>query len=181
LFTEGQHQTLASAVRDRRTIAVGGGTGSGKTTLVNALLGCVGASERVVVIEETPELRPVCPHWVSLITRPANIEGKGAVDQTTLLRAALRMRPDRIVVGEVRGSEALVALHAMSTGHEGSMLTVHSRSAGDVAERLTDLASMAAEAPSESSLLRRLASCLDVIVQLQRTERGRRVVEILER
>lgn len=177
--TADQRQVLVDAVAARRTIAVGGGTGTGKTTLVNALLSCIDSSERVVVIEETPELAPVCPHWVSLVARPPNIEGKGAVDQSELLRAALRMRPDRIVVGEVRGPEALIALQAMATGHEGSMVTVHSRSAADVAGRLVDLASAAPGAPSEEGLRRRVDASLDLIVQLGRAGGLRRVVRII--
>lgn len=178
--TRAQRELLEGAILERRTIAIGGGTGTGKTTLANALLGCIGADERVVVIEETPELRPVCPHWVSLIARPANIEGKGAVDQADLLRAALRMRPDRIVVGEVRGAEALIALQAMATGHEGSMVTVHSRSAADVCERLVDLASMSQACPAEQGLRRRVHASIDLVVQVARVNGVRRIVEIVE-
>ena len=177
---EDHARVLVEAVAARRTIVVGGGTGTGKTTLINALLGCVGSNERVVVIEETPELAPVCPHWVSLTTRPSNVEGAGAVDQSDLLRAALRMRPDRIVVGEVRGPEALIALQAMATGHEGSMVTVHSRSAADVPDRLVDLAALAPRAPSDEALHRRVSAALDVVVQVGRVDGHRRVVEVIE-
>ena len=180
-LTPAQHYLLRDAVASRLTIAVGGGTGTGKTTLVNALLGCIDSTERVVVIEETPELAPVCPHWVSLIGRPPNIEGRGAVDQSELLRAALRMRPDRIVVGEVRGPEALIALQAMATGHEGSMVTVHSRSAADVSDRLVDLASMSVSAPEHRALQRRVETSLDLIVQVGRHDGHRRVTEIIQR
>lgn len=176
-----QRQVLTDAVAAKSTIAVGGGTGSGKTTLVNALLGCVGPAERVVVIEETPELMPVCPHWISLLARSPNIEGNGGINQSTLLRAALRMRPDRIVVGEVRGAEALMALQAMATGHEGSMVTVHSRSAAEVPERLVDLAAMSEHAPGEAALRRRVEASIDLIVQLARSNGRRRVVEIVGR
>lgn len=179
--TREQGRLLLEAVASKRTIAVGGGTGAGKTTLVNALLGCIDSGERVVVIEETPELAPVCPHWVTLLTRPANIEGRGAVDQSELLRAALRMRPDRIVVGEVRGPEALIALQAMATGHEGSMVTLHSRSAADVPDRLVDLASMAPRAPGEAALHRRVEASVDVIAQVGREAGRRRIVELIER
>lgn len=175
-----QLYVLRTAVASRLTIAVGGGTGTGKTTLVNALLGCIDSTERVVVIEETPELAPVCAHWVSLIARPPNIEGRGGVDQGELLRAALRMRPDRIVVGEVRGPEALIALQAMATGHEGSMVTVHSRSAADVPGRLVDLAAMAPTAPGEKTLQRRVDASLDMIVQVGRDKGRRRVIEIVQ-
>jgi pilus assembly protein CpaF len=180
-LTEAQFGCLAEAVRRRRSIAVGGGTGSGKTTLVNALLGCVPFDERVIVIEETPELRRACEHWISLLARAANIEGEGAVDQSALLRAALRMRPDRIVIGEVRGGEAAVALQAMATGHEGSMLTVHAGSAPEIAHRLLDLALMSESAPSESALRRRIASAIDIYVHVQRTGATRAVADIVER
>lgn len=180
-MTREQRQLLSDAVAARSTIIVGGGTGSGKTTLVNALLGCVASDERVVVIEETPELKPVCPHWVSLTARSPNIEGKGGIDQSELLRAALRMRPDRIVVGEVRGAEALIALQAMATGHEGSMVTLHSRSAAEVTERLIDLAAMSERAPQERALRRRVDASIDLIVQLGRINGRRRVEEIIDR
>jgi pilus assembly protein CpaF len=178
-MTTDQRKRLTDAVAQRRTVAIGGGTGTGKTTLLNALLGCVDDNERVVVIEETPELAPVCLHWVSLVARPPNIEDRGAVDQSELLRAALRMRPDRIVLGEVRGGEALIALQAMATGHEGSMVTVHSRSAADVPDRLVDLASMAPCAPSEEGLRRRVHVSVDVVVQLERVGGTRCVVDVV--
>ncbi|MDP9069629.1 MAG: Flp pilus assembly complex ATPase component TadA [Actinomycetota bacterium] len=178
-LTDAQEALLRDAVVERKTIAIGGGTGTGKTTLANALLGCVDGDERVVVIEETPELRPVCPHWVSLLTRPSNIEGRGEVDQNALLRAALRMRPDRIVVGEVRGPEALVALQAMSTGHEGSIVTVHARCAADVRERLVELALCADHAPGEDAIRARVARSIDVVVQVGRRAGRRKVLEVL--
>jgi pilus assembly protein CpaF len=132
---------LTDLVRARTSIAISGATGSGKTTLLNALLAQIGPEERVVTIEETPELGPFSAHVVSLVARPPNVEGAGAVDLDALVRASLRMRPDRIVVGEVRGGEARGALAAMSTGHEGSMLTLHARSAAEAPERLASLAS----------------------------------------
>lgn len=178
-MTEDQADVLQRCVLDRRSIAIGGATGTGKTTLANALLGCVPETERVVVIEETRELRPVCAHWVSLVTRGPNVEGRGALDQSDLLRAALRMRPDRIVVGEVRGAEAAIALQAMSSGHEGSVVTVHARSARDVLDRIVDLALMEPTAPSESALRRRVDRALDVVVQVARCGPSRRLVEVL--
>ncbi len=171
---------LRAAVAERKTMAISGGTGSGKTTLANALLACVPAHERVIVIEETPELRPVCEHHVSLFTRPPNIEGRGHIDQTALVRAALRMRPDRIVIGEVRGPEALDALHAMSTGHEGSLVTVHARSASDAPERLLDLALMAPDAPGEQALRRKVERSLDIVVHMERRGGLRRIVQIMD-
>lgn len=179
--TEDEAARLRVAVVDRRNIVISGATGAGKTTLACALLGCVPADERVVVVEETPELCPRCAHSVSLFTRPANIEDRGEIDPQTLLRTALRMRPDRIVVGEVRGPEAAVALQAMSTGHEGSLVTVHARSAGDAAERLIDLALQADGAPSERSMRRLAERALDVFVHVGRRDGIRKVLEITTR
>ena len=180
--TEEQAARLADLVARRKSIAVGGGTGAGKTTLVNALLGCVSEDERVVVIEELPELAPSCPHWVSLVTRTANHEGSGAIELEELVRASLRMRPDRIVVGEVRGHEARAALDAFSTGHEGSLLTVHARSARHASLRL---ASLAARAPGEvraaAQLRAEFDAALDAIVHVERTRDGRRIAELVER
>ena len=170
---------LREAVLARRTIVIGGATGAGKTTLANALLGCVPAEERVVIIEETPELQPACGHWVSLVTRRANQEGVGALDQSALLRAALRMRPDRIVVGEARGPEVSVALQAMATGHEGSLLTVHAGRATDVAARLVELALMC-PGISEGVVRSQVARSIDVVVQLARRDGSRQVEEIIE-
>jgi pilus assembly protein CpaF len=171
---------LEALVRDRRSIAISGATGTGKTTLLNALLGAVPETERVVLVEETPELRPACIHSVSLIARPPNIEGAGEVTLAALVRAALRMRPDRIVVGEVRGEEALAALAAMSTGHEGSMVTVHARGPDDALQRLVALALQGGSGASEAALERQVTRALDVVVQLGRDARGRRVVTGLE-
>lgn len=168
-------------VRSRRTIAISGATSTGKTTLMNALLSCVPTNERVVSIEETPELRPACRHFVSLLARPPNVEGRGEIGMAALLRTSLRMRPDRIVVGEVRGPEALVALAAMSTGHEGSMVTIHARSGADALERMVTLAQQAGSGASEASLERQVHSALQVVVHLERdADRRRRVGEMLE-
>jgi len=173
-------RTLASMCADRRTIAISGGTGSGKTTLLNALLGTIDSSERVVLIEETPELRPRCPHRVSLLTRGANLEGTGTIDASELLRAALRMRPDRIVVGEVRGVEASIALQAMSTGHPGSMVTIHADSPSGALERMTRLVLQASPGATESGLRETVNRCFEIVVQLDRSEGRRRVVAIEE-
>lgn len=181
MMTGNEAALLASAVASRKTIAVSGGTGSGKTTLVNALLSLVSGGERVIVIEETPELAPGCPHFVRLTARRANIAGAGGIDCTELVRAALRMRPDRIVIGEVRGPEALAALAAMSTGHEGSMVTVHARSAGEVVERMVALALQSNTGSTESSLRRQFAAAFDLLVHVERTQDGRRVAAIESR
>ncbi len=174
MLTEAESTELRVAVQERATIAISGGTGSGKTTLMNALLGCVGTDERVVTIEELPELQPSCAHRVALVARPENVEGRGSVRLTELLRTSLRLRPDRIVVGEVRGPEALVALDAMSTGHVGSMVTVHARSARDVVDRMVALALQGDPGASEDSLRRRFERAFDLVVHLGR-DHGARV------
>ncbi|MGH2748690.1 MAG: CpaF family protein [Actinomycetota bacterium] len=179
--TDEEADVLAALVARRATLIVSGATGSGKTTLLNALLSLVPPSERVVTIEETPELRSACEHAVSLITRPPNVEGKGALDATALVRAALRMRPDRIVIGEVRGPEALDALAALATGHRGSMLTVHARSARDALDRLVELALGAGSGAREESIAARVRRAVDAVVHLERDSGGRRRVrQILE-
>ncbi|MGH2734491.1 MAG: CpaF family protein [Actinomycetota bacterium] len=178
MLTEDQAAVLRAGVEGRRSLLISGATGTGKTTLLNALLNCVPGSERIVAIEETPELRPDHPHVISLHARPPNLEGLGAVGLDQLVRAALRMRPDRIVVGEVRGPEALDALEALSTGHEGSMLTLHAHSPDDALERLVTLALSARTGPSEAALERRVLRSFHAVVQLARRDRVRRVVAI---
>jgi pilus assembly protein CpaF len=180
MLTSATATLLEALVRDRRSIAISGATGTGKTTLLNALLGVVPETERIVLVEETPELMPACAHSVSLIARPPNIENTGEVTLAALVRAALRMRPDRIVVGEVRGEEALAALSAMSTGHEGSMVTVHARGPDDALERLVTLALQAGSGASEAALQHQVTRALDVVVQLHRDAHGRRVVTAVE-
>jgi pilus assembly protein CpaF len=179
MMTDELGAQLTRAVTDRRTIAITGGTGTGKTTLLNALLAHIDATQRVVVIEETPELAPSCPHAVSLLARSPNLEGAGAVDISTLVRTALRMRPDRIIVGEVRGPEALAALGAMSTGHEGSMVTLHARSATDAIERMVTLALQAGSGATEDALRRQIAHALDLLVHLERRGSSRRVADVV--
>lgn len=175
-----QADALRSYVSDRRTIVISGRTGTGKSTLLDALLRCVPDSERIVTIEELPELHPAGEHRVSLIARGPNVEGNGAIGLDDLVRASLRMRPDRIVIGEVRGAEALHAIEAIGTGHEGSMLTVHARSASFVQERLITLALRSSASSSEEALRRELDEILDVVVHLERHEERRRVAEICE-
>jgi pilus assembly protein CpaF len=172
---------LTHAVAERKTIAISGGTGCGKTTLMNALLGLIPSTERIITVEETPELRPGCGHWVSLIAREANSEGRGLVTAADLVRTALRMRPDRIVVGEVRGAEAVAALAAMSVGHEGSMVTIHARSAGSAIQRFVMLALQAGTGATEDSFRSQAIECFDLFVHLQRDGSSRKVVEIRER
>jgi pilus assembly protein CpaF len=176
-----QAEALRTAIVQRRTMLISGATGSGKTTLAGALLKLVPATERIVSIEETPELRPGHPHHVTLLTRPANHEGAGAVGPSELLRAALRMRPDRIVVGEARGAEALVAIRAFATGHRGSLLTLHARNATHALTRLCHLALEAAGAPTQRAIAAEIDDAIDVVAHLERTPLGRRVVDVVER
>ena len=179
MFDEATAELLTTSVQQRLSIAISGRTGCGKTTLLNALLGLIPATERLVTIEETPELRPGCPHHVSLIARPSNVEGVGEVTLADLLRASLRMRPDRIVVGEVRGPEAVVALDAMSTGHPGSLVTVHARSAADVETRFVALAATGGDLSEETSRSR-FRDSFDLVVHVDRDRGVRRVSEVLQ-
>ena len=165
---------LRRIVESRLAFLVSGGTGSGKTTLLNALLSLVDPTERLVLVEDASELRPDHPHVVGLETRPANIEGAGEITQRTLVRQALRMRPDRLVVGEVRGDEVTDLLAAMNTGHEGGCTTLHANSAADVPSRIEGLA-LAAGLPL-AAVHSQLVSALDAVVHLGRGRDGRRQV-----
>jgi pilus assembly protein CpaF len=169
---------LLELVVDRRlAFVVSGGTGSGKTTLLNALLSLVGPEERLVLVEDASELRPDHGHVVALEARPPNIEGAGEVTLRTLVRQALRMRPDRLVVGEVRGAEVVDMLAAMNTGHEGGCATVHANSAADVPSRIEGLA--LAAGLSRAAAHSQLGSAVDVVIHLGRDrDRTRRVREI---
>ena len=170
---------LRCAVADRRTIVCCGRTGTGKTTLLNLLLAGVGADERVVVIEDAPELRPACPHVVRLETRAANAEGAGEVTIRDLVRQSLRMRPDRVVVGEVRGVEIADVLQALATGHEGCMTTVHARAADEAMVRLEGMA-LQAGIPLPA-VRAQLAVGLDVFAVCSRGPGGQRgLIQIAE-
>ncbi|NQT40737.1 MAG: Flp pilus assembly complex ATPase component TadA [Planctomycetes bacterium] len=166
---------LRACVIDRRSILVSGGTGTGKTTMLNVLSSFIPFKERIVSIEDTSELRLHQEHVVSLESKPPNIEGTGEYTIRDLVRNALRMRPDRVIVGEVRGGEALDMVQAMNTGHDGSMTSVHANSAEEVTERLEVLILMAAELPI-TSIHRQIASALDLIVHIARLPGGERVV-----
>lgn len=166
---------LAACVRGRKNIVVSGGTGSGKTTLLNCLSGFIGEAERVVTVEDTAELQLHQAHVVSLESKPANMEGRGAVTIRDLVRNALRMRPDRVVVGECRGGEALDMLQAMNTGHDGSMTTAHANAPEDMIRRLETMVLMAVDMPV-AAIREQIASAVDVIVQVQRFADGRRRV-----
>ena len=164
-------------VSARLAFLVSGGTGSGKTTLLAALLGLVPTSERIVIVEDSRELAPHHPHVVRLEGRPANAELAGAVTLTQLVRQSLRMRPDRLVVGEVRGAEISDLLSAMNTGHEGGCGTVHANSAADVPARLEALASLGQV--GRDALHAQLASALDAVVHITRDDQGhRRIREV---
>ncbi|MEA2321654.1 MAG: pilus assembly protein CpaF [Solirubrobacteraceae bacterium] len=172
---------LAGAVRGRLNILVSGGTGSGKTTTLNALSAFVPADERVVTIEDTAELRLQQPHVVRLEARPPSVEGRGEVTIRRLVRNALRMRPDRIVVGEVRGAEALDMLSAMTTGHDGSLCTVHAGSAEEALRRLETLALMAGVGLPHAAVREQVADAIDLVVHQARGPGGtRRVVAVAE-
>jgi pilus assembly protein CpaF len=172
---------LRYAVQARLNVLISGGTSAGKTTLLNVLSGCISNEERIVTIEDTAELRLQQRHVIRLESRPANIEGQGAVTQRELVKNALRMRPDRIVVGEVRGPEALDMLQAMNTGHEGSLTTVHANSPRDALSRLETLVLLAGVELSQRSIREQIGSAFDLIVQIKRLSDGtRRVVSITE-
>jgi pilus assembly protein CpaF len=170
-----------ACVRGRLNILVSGGTGAGKTTLLNVLSGFLPEDERIITIEDSAELRLQQPHVVSLEYRPPNIEGEGEVSIRDLVRNALRMRPDRIVVGEVRGGETLDMLQAMNTGHDGSISTVHANSPRDVLSRLETLALMAGMELTVRALREQIAAALDLVIHVARFQDGiRRVANVTE-
>ena len=172
---------LSSAVRGRLNLMVSGGTGTGKTTMLNILSAYIPHSERLVTIEDTAELQLRQPHVVRLETRPPNVEGAGEVRQRVLVRNSLRMRPDRIIIGEVRGPEAVDMLWAMNTGHEGSMTTIHANDTRDALSRLEMMVASSDLTVPMGIARRQIASALDVIVQLARLQGGaRRVARISE-
>jgi pilus assembly protein CpaF len=170
---------LQACVRARLSLVVSGGTASGKTTMLNALSAFIPGHERIVTIEDAAELALQQEHVIQLETRPANVEGRGQVTIRDLVRNSLRMRPDRIVVGECRGGEALDMLQAMNTGHDGSLTTVHANSPEDAMARLETLASMSETEIPFHALRDQVNTAVDVIVQLQRAPDGaRRVTEV---
>lgn len=172
---------LKAAVRSKCNILISGGTGAGKTTLLNALSNFIPPSERIITLEDSAELKLQQPHVVRLESRPPNIEGRGAVTIGDLMKNALRMRPDRIVVGEVRGGEALDMLQAMNTGHEGSMGTLHANSPDDALQRLMTMITMSGVKLSNEALSQIIGRSLHVIVQASRLPDGqRKIVSITE-
>jgi len=175
-LTESMLELLSSMVKGRLNILVSGGTGAGKTTLLNVLSGYIPNSDRIVTIEDAAELQLKQEHVVRLETRPPNIEGKGAVRQRQLVINSLRMRPDRIVVGEVRGEEAFDMLQAMNTGHEGSLTTVHANSPRDALARVENMVSMANLNIPERAVRQQIASAVHAVIQIARLADGTRKV-----
>ncbi|MEO6308980.1 MAG: CpaF family protein [Nitrospiraceae bacterium] len=174
-------ELLRGIVRARLNVLISGGTGTGKTTVLNILSGFIPTTERIVTIEDAAELQLRQDHVVRLETRPANIEGKGEIAQRDLVKNALRMRPDRIVVGEVRGAETVDMLQAMNTGHDGSLTTVHANSSRDALTRIETMVAMAGFDLPSKALRHYISSALDVIVQLSRLSDGsRKVVSVQE-
>ncbi len=180
-ITGGIEQLFQAAVRARLNILISGGTGSGKTTLLNILSSFIPSTERIVTIEDAAELQLQQEHVVRLETRPPNLEGKGQVTQRDLVRNALRMRPDRIIVGEVRGGEALDMLQAMNTGHDGSLATLHANSPRDALRRLETMILMAGMNLTDKAMREQIASAINVIVQIARLSDGtRKIVKVSE-
>jgi pilus assembly protein CpaF len=168
-------------VVSRRNILISGGTGSGKTTLLNALSSFIGSAERIVTIEDSAELQLQQDHVGRLETRPPNIEGRGEITQRDLVRNALRMRPDRIIVGEVRAGEAFDMLQAMNTGHDGSMTTVHANTPRDALSRIEQMIGMAGLDISPTSIRQQISTAINVVIQIERMDDGRRrVVSVQE-
>jgi pilus assembly protein CpaF len=180
-LTEQLAEVLRGVVQARLNVLVSGGTGAGKTTLLNILSNYIPATERIVTIEDSAELQLQQDHVVRLETRPANIEGTGAVAARDLVRNALRMRPDRIVVGEVRGGEVLDMLQAMNTGHDGSMSTVHANSTRDALSRVETMVLMSGLSLPMRAMRDYIASALDLVIQLARLSDGtRKLVRVTE-
>ena len=172
---------LKGVVASRLNVVISGGTGSGKTTLLNILSNFISADERIVTVEDAAELMLRQPHVVRLETRPPNVEGKGGIRQRQLVINALRMRPDRIVVGEVRGEEALDMLQAMNTGHDGSLTTIHANSPRDSLYRLDTMVAMANLGIPERAVRHQVASAIDIIIQVSRLSDGSRPRDVDQR
>jgi pilus assembly protein CpaF len=180
-LTEPMLELLSAMVKGRLNLLISGGTGAGKTTVLNVLSGYIPNNERVVTIEDAAELQMKQEHVVRLETRPPNIEGKGAIRQRQLVINSLRMRPDRIVVGEVRGEEAFDMLQAMNTGHEGSLTTVHANSQRDALARIENMVSMANLNIPERAIRHQISSAIHAVVQVARLSDGtRKIITISE-
>ena len=179
-LSEEMAQFIGALAQAKINLLISGGTGSGKTTLLNILSGFIGPTERIVTIEDAAELQLQQPHVVRLETRPPNIEGRGEVAQRALVRNALRMRPDRIILGETRGAEALDMLQAMNTGHEGSMTTVHANTARDALARLESMIAMAGVDLPTKAARAQVASAIGVIIQANRMSDGTRKITSIQ-
>jgi pilus assembly protein CpaF len=180
-LTKAVAQVMNAIVKTRLNVVVSGGTGAGKTTLLNLMSGFIPDTDRIVTIEDSAELQLQQPHVVRLETRPPNIEGRGAITQRDLVRNSLRMRPDRIVLGEVRGGEALDMLQAMNTGHDGSLTTIHANTPRDALGRIENMVSMTGISFPTKALRSQIASAIDIVIQVERMEDGRRrVVSVQE-
>jgi pilus assembly protein CpaF len=174
-------ELLEAVVKSRLNVLISGGTGAGKTTLLNILSGFIPKDERIVTIEDSAELQLRQPHVVRLETRPPNVEGQGQVNQRMLVINALRMRPDRIVLGEVRGGEAIDMLQAMNTGHDGSLTTLHANTPRDALSRLETMISMASLNIPERAMREQISSAIDVVIQASRMSDGtRKVIAVSE-
>jgi pilus assembly protein CpaF len=173
-------EIISGLVKAKVNMIISGGTGSGKTTLLNVMSSYIPASERILTIEDAAELQLQQPHVVRMETRPPNIEGKGEVTQRSLVRNSLRMRPDRIIIGEVRGAEALDMLQAMNTGHEGSLTTIHANSSRDALTRLENMIGMAGMNLPPKAMRQQISSAISVVLQLVRLSDGRRKVSSLQ-
>ncbi len=172
---------LELASRARLNIIISGGTGSGKTTLMNALSRLIDHGERIVTVEDAAELQLQQPHVVRLETRPASLEGRGEITQRDLVRNALRMRPDRVIIGEVRGSEAFDMLQAMNTGHDGSMSTIHANNTRDALTRIENMVQMGSMGLPSMAIRRQIVSSVDLIIQVERhRDGGRRITQVTE-
>ena len=179
-ITPAMAEFLGAAVKARRNILLSGGTGSGKTTLMNVLSSNIPDNERIISIEDAAELQLQQPHVIRLEVRPQNIEGKGEIVQRDLVKNALRMRPDRIIVGEVRGAEALDMLQAMNTGHDGSLTTIHANSPRDALTRLEHMVGMSGVPIPALVVRQQIAAALDLIVSIERLPDGRRVINSIQ-
>lgn len=179
-LTTGMAELVQGLVRARLNVLVSGGTGSGKTTLLNVMSASIPSDERIITIEDAAELQLQQPHVVRMETRPPNIEGKGEISQRDLLRNSLRMRPDRIIMGEVRGGEVLDMLQAMNTGHDGSMTTIHANSPRDALTRLEHMLGMAGLKAESRALRQQIGAALSVVIQVSRLSDGQRKITSLQ-
>jgi pilus assembly protein CpaF len=180
-MSPGVAKLLGIAARCRMNVLISGGTGSGKTTLLNAMSQLIDHGERIISVEDAAELQLLQPHVIRLETRPPNLEGNGSINQRDLLRNALRMRPDRIILGEVRGAEAFDMLQAMNTGHDGSISTVHSNTTRDALTRVENMVQMGSFNLPVRAIRSQIVSAIDLIIQVERMRDGvRRIIQVSE-